>query len=334
MSRVFCAIIILGGLAGTGFADTIRFGGVTHSDVLVREGSTLYYVQFPDQGRVQTIAKDQVEGDVLIEQDTAKRRALQAKWDATRPAPPVAVAVPTSDNAEIPVQENDSNARPKHVLRGEAPVRPARPIQARVVDNGDMVEIVTDGVVHKINLKNVTLREALNAILRPLNLDYAIQDGVVWISTPENIRAMSVDDLENKYFALKDSSSTLPKIVVSNNAGALVAGQSIAGGGGFGGSAGGFGVGGGGAGGSFGGGGIGGGGGGLGGGAGGGLGGGGNGGNGNTSGTFSNISQLFSTIDDASVGEVPAVIGLHGSGAQTGTGTGTTGGGGGARNNR
>ena len=213
-------------------------------------------------------------------------------------------------------------------------------------------QVVTDGKVPYIKLSNVRLKEALRALLRPLNLDFSIQPSFIWISTPEKIRTESFEDLETRYYELRNAGAeTLFKIVIRNPGGS--------GGGGFGGGGGNFGGGGGGnfgggGGGNFGGGGggnFGGGGGNFGGGGGGNFGGGGGGGNfgggggnfggggggrgggggnfggggggrggfgggggGGGGGTFSNISDLFYSISDLMVGEPPAVIGLSSAG--------------------
>lgn len=127
------------------------------------------------------------------------------------------------------------------------------------------IGVVTDGIIPYITLRDVPLRDALRVMLRPLNLDYSIQPGFIWISTSQNIRQQTFEDLVTRYYELRNAGAeTLFKIVVINPGGA--------GGGGFGG--GGFG------GGGFGGGGFGGGGFGGGGFGGGGFGGGGFGGQG------------------------------------------------------
>ena len=161
---------------------------------------------------------------------------------------------------------------------------------------------VTEGVVPYINLKDVTLREALKALLRPLNLDFSVQPSLIWISTPDNIRHESFEELETRYYELRNAGAeTLFKIVLRNPGGGG------GGGGGYGG--GGFG------GGGFGGGGLGGGGyGGQ------GFGGGGFGGGGGI--TIQNISQLFGSISDSQVGETPAIVGTAGISGISSAGTG------------
>jgi tetratricopeptide (TPR) repeat protein len=212
---------------------------------------------------------------------------------------------------------------------------------------------VTDGMIPFINLQNMSLRNALKALLRPLNLDYSIQGDYIWISTPERIRTETFENLETRFYTLQNAGAeTLFKIVVTN-AGGFGGSQTFgeasggAGGGGLGGGGGGLGGGGGGLGG--GGGGLGGGGGGLGGGGGGfggggagggGFGGGGAGGGGGLGGggggqgqqggiSFTNISELFGNINDVSVGEFPTIFGSVGGVGGGGGGIGGGGAGGG-----
>ena len=210
----------------------------------------------------------------------------------------------------------------------------------------------SDGMVDYIRLNDVTLEQALQALLRPLKLDYSIQPGFIWISNPEIIRSESFEKIETRYYELRNAGSeTLFKVPLRNAFGGVSSGLGGGGGGGFGGGRGGglggggfggqggFGGGGGGFGGGggrsqFGGGGaggfsnrntggFGGGGGGFGGG-GGGFGGGGGGRSGTDVTAISNISDLFSSFDDTQVGEVPAeqfIAGLN----RQGTGAGQQG---------
>ena len=242
----------------------------------------------------------------------------------------------------------------------------------------------SDGMIPYINLKDTPLGEALKAVLRPLGLSYSIEPGFLFVSKPQIIQRESFEDMDTRYYELRNAGAeTLFKIVLRNQfavsplgggggqgggqgggfggggqgggrGGGGFGGGNSGGGGGFGGgnsggggfggggsggfgggSSGGFGgSGGGGFGGGQGGGGFGGGGnqggGGFGGGGnqgGGGFGGGGNqgGGQGGQSGSdvtaTSNVSELFSNINDSLVGEIPAtqfIVGLDGAGTGTG----------------
>jgi len=259
--------------------------------------------------------------------------------------------------------------------------------QQQLADLGSIYGQKSDGRIPYINLKDVSLRAALQAVLRPLNLDFVIQPGFVWITKPEIILRESFEKIETRYYELRNAGSeTLFKVVLRNPLGGTgggggggFGGGGGRGGGGFGGGGGGFGGGGGnsggfggggssfgGGGGGFGGGGgggssfggggssFGGGGGGFGGGNSGGFGGGqggfgggqggrggggfGGGGNNNTRDvtSLSNISDLFTTINDAIVGEIPAtqfIVGLNNRGTGAGRGGRNAGAGGGGFNN-
>jgi hypothetical protein len=57
-------------------------------------------------------------------------------------------------------------------------------------------EYVTDGFGPYINFKDMTMRNILKAVLKPLNLDYSVQRDFVWISSPEKIRDETFEDME------------------------------------------------------------------------------------------------------------------------------------------
>jgi len=69
---------------------------------------------------------------------------------------------------------------------------------------------VTTGHIPYISLKDVTLSEALTAILRPMNLAYSVEDGFVWISTPDRIEQepFTPPDTSNATTALIDALQT------------------------------------------------------------------------------------------------------------------------------
>ncbi len=66
-------------------------------------------------------------------------------------------------------------------------------------------EYVTDGIVPYININSVPLSQALEALLRPLNLAYSVQPGFIWISTPRRIRNEPFEGLETRYYELKNA---------------------------------------------------------------------------------------------------------------------------------
>ena len=178
---------------------------------------------------------------------------------------------------------------------GAAPAPQPGAVPGSTVATSEVDEIYgekTDGRVPYINMKNVSLAEALQALLRPLGLDYAVQPGFIWITRPSVIRRESFEKLETRYYELRNAGSeTLFKVVLRNSFGGIA-------GGGMGGYGGG-----------------------MGGGRMGGMGGGMGGGMMDVT-AISNISDLFTTISDMMVGEAPAlpeVVGL------SRVGTGATG---------
>jgi hypothetical protein len=305
----------------TAYGDSITVGGVEYDHVLVKESPSMYYVQIPAEGRIMTAPKSKVDPATVVMSDAETRAELESAWKASRnpdgmaatQAPPIQSAPQPSTDAAIVA---GGAGAPRPVIE----IRDPNPRTRNVAASN---EYVTNGVVPHVKLDNVPLKDALNGMLRPMGLDYQVQDNMIYISTPERLRTTSSEDLQTRYYDLRSAGAeTLPKIVMRNPGGynaQLGGGGSFGGGGNFGGGGGNFGGGGrnfGGGGGNFGGGG------GNFGGGGGNFGGGGFGG-GVGVGTFSNISDLFYTIDDRMVGESPAIIGMGGQtavGAQGGVG--------------
>jgi hypothetical protein len=302
--RSFFFLLVVVGMAGgnPAIADTIALDGESFSGVYIREGRNMLYIQFPEDGTVRSARKADVPSSDISYSDEEERTALIGRWRQARaaklaPATPIALEVPKG----LASARDDSR-----VLRATGTSRVKQ--TATRSDAGPFALIESNGESRYLNLSKIPLGVALKAMLRPMNLDYAVKNGMVWISTPARIRAESFEDLETRYYRLSAGAvETLPKIVIRNPGGVRsmamagfggqqggggFGGQRGGGGGGFGGQQGGFG-GGGGQQGGFGGGG----------GQQGGFGGGGGVGIG-----ISNISQLFFTIDDRMVGERPNLI--------------------------
>lgn len=299
MSISFAAVLLCPFFAP---ADSITFSGKTYENVYVREGGTMYFVQIPAEGRVVSVAKSEVNADaVRISSDPAERAALLDEWNRNNDRLRGISAPVTAEPATPPPVPE-----PTRTLTLRGPVDDVATAQEGS-DTGY-------GPLVSINMKDVPLGDALKVMLRSHNLDYAVEDGYIWISTPENIRRGASKPLETGAFALQNVNDTLPKIVLNNPSGGLAYstggnayggqyGASTTGRGGYGGRAG-TGYGGYGGQGTMGGRGY------------GGTGGmyGGGGGMGvpmMTGAHFSNVSDLFTTIDDRLVGETPAVIGVQ-----------------------
>ena len=75
---------------------------------------------------------------------------------------------------------------------------------------------VTDGQVHGFQVEDVKLRHALDALLRPLGLDYSVENGYLWVTTPDRIRHTPTEPLETRIYELRNqaASKTLPKVII------------------------------------------------------------------------------------------------------------------------
>lgn len=283
-------------LPQSAYADRITQPGYEREDVLVRTGTRMVYIQNPADGSIESIDRSVIPDSAIEFAPDSERERLRAQWENHRESP---VATPAPAPKQIAQTKGSvpfiRRTEPRDE-RSQAPPRSQR-------NSGR-------GYVSNVNLRDVPLRDALEAVLRPMGLDYQVRGNIVYVSTPDRLASVSADRIESRVYAISNADATMPKIVFQSPS----SGQFAAGGGG------GFTGGGGGGGGALGGGGGFGGGRGAAGGLGGGAGGGGRGGAGGIGGGqgggggahFMNISELFSTIDDRSVGEPPAIIGLGG----------------------
>ena len=292
------------------WCDTLRTADETYENVYVREGAKIYYVLFPETGKSIMLYKNSVPEDGLkLSEDPAERDDLLAAFEKQR----------AHNKPEQPYKIPLNITPPK---KRSALKNVATPEKKRVrSDYSGESHTPEEGYIPYISMKNVTMKDALDGILRPLNLDYEKRQGFIYISSPAILRNESSGPIETRTYAIRNAGNdVLPKIVLRNmqatthsygGGGYGGGGQGGYGGGGYsGGGQGGYGgggqggYGGGGQGGYGGGGGQGGyGGGGQGGYGGGGYGGGGGGGAINQ---INNISQLFTTVPDSLVGEGPA----------------------------
>lgn len=311
-TRLAIAIFLGSSLAAgamSAMADTISVDGVRHEGVLVEQTARMIYVRFPANGEILSYPREGVPDDAVAESSADERRKLEAAWDALRSTSQSETVVPdvAPTRAVSPAYkpEDETRSRPsvkRFTLKGDPAVAAEARRRASEVAR-------SDGMVDHVKLDDVPLADALDALLRPLGLDYTLANGYLYITSPNELTREAQHEIESRVYQLKSvGAESLPKIVVRPQQQLLGGGT---GSGGFGNSGGG--------GGSFGGSGNarggqsgfggaqngarGGGGGGFGG------GGGGRGGNGSDVTAISNISDLFTTIDDRQVGEAPALIG-------------------------
>jgi hypothetical protein len=81
-----------------------------------------------------------------------------------------------------PMKKEKGLRSPKHVPREKATETPPVPIPVP-----KSPDYVTDGMVPYIRINDVSMRDALTALLRPLNLTFIADRNVIWISSPEKI---------------------------------------------------------------------------------------------------------------------------------------------------
>lgn len=75
-------------MVNVGWGDDIRVGGKAYTDVLIHTSSTLYYVTVPEEGRVVTVLKSEVDpSTVSIVDDPIYRDKRKAVYDENRESP-------------------------------------------------------------------------------------------------------------------------------------------------------------------------------------------------------------------------------------------------------
>jgi hypothetical protein len=298
-------------------ADDISWEEHQYENVYIRATESMLYIMRPEEGDVLTLRRSAVPDSAWRTLDDDRRRdEILVAWNETRAAQvPAVVSPPETPTSPADVYRDTKTQHAGSRNRGTPAGGSER----------------TDDEVPFLRLKGVPLGQALQAALRPLNLDYSMEDGYLFISTPERLRTEARQSVSTRMYPMSAGLlDTLPKIVLRNPGMTRGQGQGAFGaaGSGFGaargyqsGGSGGFGQAGRGQGGygqgGYGQGGFGQGGfgqGGFGQGAGGTFGGGGfnQGGMGRLQQdvtVIANISDLFSNIDDRLVGEPPAVIG-------------------------
>ena len=220
-------------------ADSIKLDQETLDNVYIDAGSAMYFVRVPEDGRVLTVAKDQVNpGDVQISADHSHRRALRETWRQNRTASrgELESTSPRSDTIDdgvfSPAPYLAATVGSSRWPDASASLAPnTQP--ARQPDTG----YVTDGIVRNIHLEDVRLGNALTALLRPLNLDYSVHGDIIWVSSAQKVRTEAFEPLEWRVYELKNlGAEILPKVIVQNpSGGGMYGGGGRSGGGMYGG---------------------------------------------------------------------------------------------------
>jgi len=83
------------------------------------------------------------------------------------------------------------------------PHRPQRPPETALVEDvylePKFAEYITDGIVEDLELRDVTLLEALEYLLYPLGLDFVAEPGFIWVSSPEKIAREAAREPDERY---------------------------------------------------------------------------------------------------------------------------------------
>ena len=81
MRKIFICMMLGTVMALGAAADRIEIDGEVYEDVYVRETPRMVYIQFPEEGRVKSFMRAQVDEDAIhIHPDPAHREALRKKW--------------------------------------------------------------------------------------------------------------------------------------------------------------------------------------------------------------------------------------------------------------
>lgn len=194
-------------------ADSIVSGRQVYENVLVVETPDRYYVRVPDTGELITFTRESVKSeDVCVDADHDRRDTLRRTWieNAARRA-----AGGLGEAAREPRERAVSLGRVSE--ESEQSDREARETErGRDGDAG-----AGAGTRSSIPVGGVTLADALDAVLRPLNLGYVVVGDTVWISTPERLRTEAFEAPETRAYELDGlaAADILPKIIVTNRGG-------------------------------------------------------------------------------------------------------------------
>jgi hypothetical protein len=216
MKRAIIILITL--IAGApAWADAITLDGVRHEGVHIRTTDRMVFVHFPEDGRVEALMHREVADDAIeFGEDAADR---EAAWRLAREAQRAAAAAAEAaralprPRAQFSLPQLMQPVAPAPTLRAAPRTDPPERAER-------LTELpVTDGIVPRVDLRDVPLGTALKAMLRPMGLDYEVREGMIYISDPETIRVESWEPLETRVYDIKNFDATLPKIIVMNPGG-------------------------------------------------------------------------------------------------------------------
>ncbi len=195
------------------WTDTIVVSGKRITDVIVSEGAERYYIQYPRTGKIATVPKESVpRGGVERTPDKAGRQALLAQWKAANAPKRPVDAAPADPPARQPVKVSPLAAPlaapsvPRRNAAARTSSAPGPSSRAGVPKTANRAG--RPGI--SIHLKNVPLGDALKVVLRQENLDYRVEDGYIFVSSPEILRREAAGPVETRFYRLKNVAQSLP----------------------------------------------------------------------------------------------------------------------------
>lgn len=274
LSLIGMAVVAL--MPAMSMADSITIGGETFDNVLVRQSDSLYYIQKPQDGSVLSVPKSNVR-EVFLSQNPAERELLLNEWKKMN-------AVLTGVSGELPAGVAD--------------------MQGAAMRGMTLPDMPGAGAADATAAMRKRAGDAMKAAAKKQEMEMATEYESVQLARPAGGRQPSAADIQKRMQEMTGGGGESPASAYLRSqasdrtsysrgaAGATGVNGAMSGMGAMGGygNAGGYG--------------------GMG--AMGNMGGIGGGGFGIGGQSFSNISDLFSTIDDRLVGETPAFIGASG----------------------
>ncbi len=187
-------------------ADEITIKGVRYTDVYIRSTEQMYYIQTPEDGKVLSALRDEVSLDtVVITEDAEARAALLDRWKSNN----------AGEKQAAKVRDAMAEAASSEAQAASAPTT----LQLRGTGVGaEMRAMRSNGYIPYIKLKDVPLGQALDAILRPLGLDYQIYGDIVYVSSPELLRREAQGGMVTRSYTY-NGNDTMHKIVLRNQFG-------------------------------------------------------------------------------------------------------------------
>ncbi|MBN2311747.1 MAG: hypothetical protein JXR94_22400, partial [Candidatus Hydrogenedentes bacterium] len=176
-------------------------------------------VEFDNEhiSRIVDFIGEYVSINIIVDERVVAPPQEETATAALTAAPGTVPGMPTTPGTfpgTFPTQPGTNRPGTFPTTRPQSPLQTQRPGQQQ---QGTTSGYVTDGYVSYIKLDDVRLSDARKALLRPMDLWYAVQPGFLWISTAEKIRTESFEKIETRIYELRNiGAEILPKVVIRN----------------------------------------------------------------------------------------------------------------------